>query len=178
MTQITRAQKGAIVALGLTFAMAGAAEAAEGKRADELQAVVDCRAVAENVARLACYDAAAARLDEAEAKGEVVVLDKAQRQQARREAFGFTIPSFDIFNRGSEAEAAGPMVFKVAEAWQDGNGRWGVELDTGAIWRQTDSESIYRKPKKGSSVELKPAAMGSYFMKIDGQRAVRAKRER
>lgn len=178
MTQITRAQKGAVVAVGLALVMAGAAEAADQKRAGELQAIVDCRAVADNVARLACYDAAALRLDEAEAKGEVVVLDKAQRQQARREAFGFSLPSLSILGRGGDEEESGRMTFKAANAWQDGNGRWAVELDSGAVWRQIDDENIYREPKAGSSVELRSAAMGSYFMKVDGQRAVRARRER
>ncbi|HEX6865720.1 MAG TPA: hypothetical protein VF122_00670, partial [Caulobacteraceae bacterium] len=91
MTQITRATKGALMTAALTL-MAGSAQAASD-RPPVLQAVVDCRAIADSSARLACYDAAAARLDEAEAKGDVVVLDREQRQQARREAFGFTMPS-------------------------------------------------------------------------------------
>ena len=62
MTQITRAKKGAVVAASVALAFAGSSQAApkDGARATVLQAVVNCRAVADTAARLACYDAAAA----------------------------------------------------------------------------------------------------------------------
>ena len=50
--------------------------------------------------RLACFDAAAARLDEAEKKGDIVVVDRRQAQEVRRQAFGFTLPSLTLFDRG------------------------------------------------------------------------------
>ena len=180
MTQFTPAKKGALVAAGLALAAAGAAQAAPGEagRAAVLQAVVDCRAVADSAARLACYDAAAAGLAEAEAKGDVVVLDRAQAQQARREAFGFSIPSFDLFNRGERPESMDRASFKVVRAWEYNNtGQWAMELDSGAVWRQTDQETLSRRPKPGSTVEIRSAAMGSYFMNVDGQRAIRVKRD-
>ncbi|HEX6860701.1 MAG TPA: hypothetical protein VF138_10945 [Caulobacteraceae bacterium] len=177
MTQNFLAQKGALVAALAVLAFPAASQAADARRAEELQAVVDCRAVADNVARLACYDSAAARLDEAEAKGDVVVLDKAQRQQARREAFGFNLPSIDIFSRDG-AEKMDRESFKVVRAWENNGGQVSVELETGAVWRQTDQELLSRRPKPGSTVEIRSAAMGSYLMNVDGQRAIRVTRER
>lgn len=177
MTQITRAKKGAVVAAAVALSAGGAWAATD--RAAVFQAVVDCRAIAEPNARLACYDTAAARLQEAEAKGDVVVLDRAQTQQARREAFGFSIPSFDLFNRGEAAEKLDRASFKVARAWQSGpNGQWVLELDSGAVWRQIDTETVYPKPKAGSTVEIRSAALGSYLANIDGRRAIRVKRDR
>lgn len=181
MTQFTRAKKGALVAAALALTAGGAAQSApnEGNRAAVLQAVVDCRAVADTAARLACYDAAAAQLDEAEAKGDLVVLDRAQTQQARREAFGFSIPTFDLFNRGERPEGLDRASFKVVRAWEASNtGQWAMELDSGAVWRQTDGEILSRRPKPGSTVEIRSAAMGGYFMNVDGQRAIRVKRDR
>lgn len=181
MTQITRAKKGAVVAASVALAFAGSSQAApnDGARATVLQAVVNCRAVADTAARLACYDAAAARLDEAEAKGDLVILDRAQSQQARREAFGFSIPSFDLFNRGEPAERLNRASFKVVRAWEIGaGGLWAMELDSGAVWRQTDGNKLSRRPKPGSTVEIRSAALGSYFMNVDGQTAIRVKRDR
>lgn len=177
MTQITRAKKGALVAAALAMA-AGAAQAADTPRAAILQEVVNCRAIADTAARLACYDAAAARLDEAEAKGDLVVLDRAQTQQARREAFGFSIPSFDLFNRGERPEKLDRASFKVVRAWDNNAGQWSFELDSGAVWRQTDQERLSRRPKAGSTVEIRSAALGSYLMNVDGQTAIRVKRDR
>ena len=177
MTQIISGQKGALVAAALALALGGTALAAP--RPATLQAVIDCRAVSEAAARLACYDAAAARLDEAEAKGDIVVMDREQTRQARREAFGFTLPSFDLFSRGESAEKLDRASFKVVRAWESGaNGQWSMELDSGAVWRQTDSETLSRRPKPGSTVEIRSAALGSYFMNVDGQRAIRVKRDR
>ena len=42
-------------------------------RAALVQTLSDCRKVADDPARLACYDAAAAALEQAEAKGDIVV---------------------------------------------------------------------------------------------------------
>ena len=180
MTQIDRAKKGALVAAALALTAAGAAQAApnDAPRAAVLQAVVNCRSVTDTAARLACYDAAAARLDEAEAKGDLVILDRDQTQQARREAFGFSIPSFDLFNRGAPAQKLDRAEFKVVRAWENNAGQWSVELDSGAVWRQTDQEMLSRRPKEGSTVEIRSAAMGSYLMNVDGQRAIRVKRDR
>ena len=69
--------------------------------------------------------------------------------------------------------------FKVARAWEIGaGGLWAMELDSGAVWRQTDGNKLSRRPKPGSTVEIRSAALGSYFMNVDGQTAIRVKRDR
>ncbi len=181
MTRLRHVKTGLLTAAALALAAAGGAQAqsGDGGRAAALQALVDCRAMADDTARLACYDAAAAGLQEAEAKGEVIVLDRAQAEQARREAFGFSIPSFDLFNRGERPERLDHAAFTVASADQAGfDGPWTIELDSGAVWRQIDHERLSRRPKPGMTVEVRSAAMGSYFMNVDGQRAIRVTRVR
>jgi len=181
MTRIYHVKMGAAMAALASFALGGAANAAsdEGGRAGALQALIDCRATAGDSARLACYDAAAAGLEAAEASGEVIVLDRAQADQARREAFGFAIPTFDLFNRGERPEKMDRASFTVVSASQAGfDGPWIIEVDSGAVWRQIDQERVSRRPKPGMGVEIRSAAMGSYFMNIDGQRAIRVTRER
>ncbi len=189
----TRAAMTVIAALGV-LAAAGAAESAKGpakasaqKRAAVLQAIVDCRAMTDTTARLACYDAAAAKLDEAEATGQVVVVDKDQARQVRREVFGLQLPSLDIFSAaapkaGPAGTAAVETVDRITEvvksATRVDGGRWSVELETGAVWRQIDDSELAGDPHPGSKVELRKAALGSFFMKIDGQPAIRAHRDR
>ena len=57
------------------------------------------------------------------------------------------------------------------------NGRWIIRLPDGAVWVQTDETILVRDPKPGAKVSIKRGAMGGYFLSVDGQRSMRAKRE-
>ena len=161
-------------------AVPGLVLAAEPKvsQAPAVRAVVDCRKITDGPQRLACFDAAVARLDEAQAKGDLVSIDREQRRTLRRETFGFALPSLSIFDRGGGAEEDAAQTFKVDHAFTDREGRWQIELAGGGFWRQTDSNSLLREPKPGSSALIKKGALGSFDMKIDGQASIRVRRER
>lgn len=169
-------------AVGLGGGPADAAGPSAKQRAAVLQAVVDCRKVADEHQRLVCYDAAAARLDEAEAKGQVVVVDREQARAVRKEVFGLQLPSLDVFSAASKGGDAREDVDRVdavvKAASQDQNGRWVFDLDSGAVWRQIDSYPLNREPHPGSKVEIRKAALGSFKMKVDGQPAIRVHRDR
>ncbi len=146
-------------------------------RASQLQAVVDCRKLADGAERLACYDAAAARLDAAEAAGDVVVVDKAQIREARRETFGFAFKMPSFMTAGATAEEMESVDGVVKSARLGADGKWVVVLENGAVWRQIDTERVRRGPKPGSKVVIKTAMMGSFRMNIDGQTAIRVHRD-
>ena len=74
------------------------------ERAKELQQLIDCRKIADPTQRLACFDQAASSLDQAEAKGDIVVVNREQARKVRRQAFGFTMPSISLFERGEKPE--------------------------------------------------------------------------
>jgi hypothetical protein len=181
MTLFTRPSMAALLTAGLV-AMAGgvspgwAQSPAASARAPALQSLLDCRAVAGDAQRLACFDKAAAGFGQAEAKGEVVVVDRDQVRQASRQSFGFNFRMPEVFTRGEKQEDLDRISAVAARAYQGGDGKWTVELEDGAVWRQIDSEKVSRAPRKGSKVEIRKAAMGSFFMNLDGQRAVRAQR--
>jgi hypothetical protein len=145
-----------------------------------MQKLADCRKITEDRARLGCYDAAASALDEAEAKGDVVVVDRAQAREVRRQAFGFSLPSLDIFDRGGSGadDSADRMTAKVARAYRRGDGKWVFELEDGAVWSQVDDAALPKGARGGSEVAIRKAALGSFFMNVDGQRAIRATRAR
>ncbi len=169
--------------LALVGALAGlalpalAADPGKLGRASAVKAVTDCRAISDPAARLACYDQATAALDVAEAKGDVVIVDREQVKQARQAAFGFNfrLPSF--MTQGEQPEALSRLSTTIASARQDPRGRWTITLQDGAVWRQIDTEKLRRAPVAGTPAELRTAALGSFFMKIEGLGVIRAKRE-
>lgn len=57
------------------------------------------------------------------------------------------------------------------------DGKWILSLDSGAVWRQTDTETVLRDPRAGSRVVIRAAALGSFLLSVDGQRSFRARRE-
>ena len=152
-------------------------------RAPELQAIVDCRALADRDARLNCYDSAADKLDKAEASGQVVVVDKEQVRKVRKDVFGLQLPSLDIFSavarKGPGAvEDIDQLQAVVKSASRIEQGRWVLELETGAVWRQTDDFGLARDPHPGSKIEIRKGALGSFYIKVDGQPSFKAHRDR
>lgn len=163
----------------MTLAMAGTGALAQGAPQDRpaaLQRLLACRGLAEGPARLACFDAAAAAFDQAESKGDVVVVDREQASRVKRQAFGLSLPSLSLFDRGEAAKPMEEIAAKVKSAYRGGEGRWVVELEDGATWVQTDQENLGRPPRPGSEVRIRRAALGGFMMNLDGQRAVRARR--
>lgn len=174
------AMAGALSAALVAGQIASAAETPK-VRAGALQTIVDCRKIADGVARLACFDAASAQLDAAEKAGDVVVLDRAQVKEAERSAFGFNfkMPSF-LTGGGDGSVKVEPMESLEAtlvSARKGPDGKWIFRLPDDAVWVQIDNDEIIRAPKAGSKVEIKRGMVGNYFLSVDGQRSVRAKRQ-
>jgi hypothetical protein len=164
-------------AAALTFAGVGLAADGPTGRAAQLQGVIDCRKVAGPTERLACYDAATATLDAAEKAGEVVVVDRAQVREARRAAFGFNFQMPAFMTRDAPPEELDRITATVDSARMDASGKWVIKLTDGAVWRQIDTKRIFKDPHHGSTVEIRTAALGSYFMKVDGQMQMRVRRD-
>ncbi len=171
-------------ALFATFAVAlgGGAKAAPptapaAKNAPAVQAVIDCKAIADDARRLACYDTAVAAMASAEQSGDLVSLDRQQRQQVRRQAFGFTLPSLSMFDVGEKGEGVNKIDEVVASASQDAYGKWTLRMQDGAVWRQIDDEMLSRRPKSGSNVVIQRGAIGSFMAIVDGQPGIRVHRD-
>jgi hypothetical protein len=171
-----RARLGTLVLAAAALGGAALAAPKSEGRAVALQKLADCRRLSENPARLACYDAAAAEIDAAETKGDIVVVDREQARQVRRQAFGLALPSLSLFDRGERPEAMDNITGKVVAAHQNHDGRWVLELEGGAVWTQLDYEPLPRGPKKGSTAAIRKSAFGGYFINLDQQRAFRAAR--
>lgn len=165
----------ALVLLTALVAPAVAQPAPEG-RAAILSKLSDCRKITENAQRLACFDSAVGALEQAEAKGEIVVVDREQARKVRRQAFGFNLPSLDLFDRGESPAEIANVSGKIATARQTGAGKWVVTLEGGAVWEQSDTAALNRPARPGMAVSIKRAALGSFLLSVDGQRSYRARR--
>ena len=163
-------------------ALPGAAPAQrEGRQRPELfEALVRCRAVTEDAARLQCFDAAAAALDAAAERREVVVVDRAQVRESRRRLFGLPLPRLPIFGGGDDddddADEVDHVEGVVASASQNGNGQWIVRLEDGATWVQTDNNPLALRPRPGQPVVVNRGVMGSYMMRVNRQPGIRVRR--
>ena len=146
-------------------------------RAQMLQSLIDCRKITDNTQRLACFDQAAAAMDQAEAKGDIVVVDREQARKVRRQAFGFSLPSITLFERGEKPEEINNMEGKIAAARQNNAGKWVIRLEDGATWVQIDTNEVPNAPKAGDTVTIRKAAMGSYMLSLGHHIAFRAHRE-
>ncbi len=147
------------------------AELARPKLFDD---VVACREITDEKTRLACYDQKVAALDEAQKKEEIILTDKAAVKEAKRGLFGFSIPKLKIF--GSDDEGVSEIETTIASASLPNGGKLTITLEDGARWLQIDTQAVFRAPKAGTKVRIRKAAMGSYFVNIDGARAIRMKR--
>ncbi|WP_133254929.1 hypothetical protein [Phenylobacterium hankyongense] len=159
----------------LAVAAAAPAQAAD-RRAAAFQDVLQCRTVTEAAARLSCYDAAAGRMDEAESRGDIVVIDRAQASAAHRQAFGLQLPSLAFVTRALKPEEVDSIDGVVSAAHQDVNGRWTMSLADGASWRQISGQ-VNRDPQRGSKVKIRKGTLGSFLMNIDGQPAIKVHRD-
>jgi hypothetical protein len=146
-------------------------------RAQMLQTLIDCRKLTDNAQRLACFDQAAAAMDQAEAKGDIVVVDREQARKVRRQAFGFTLPSLAMFERGEKPEEIDAMQGKIAAARQNNGGKWVIRLEDGAVWTQVDTNDVPNSPQAGDPVTIRKAALGSYMLSLGHHVSFRAHRE-
>ncbi len=160
----------------LTGGLAMAASPPVPARAPVIQSVLDCRKVEDTAQRLACYDKAVDTVAKADASGDLVTVDRDQRRTLRRQAYGFNLPSLNMFDRGEKVEENERLTAKVASASQDKNGRWVVRLDDGAVWAHTDDSTLYPGPRPGSTAVVRKGSLGSFFMNIDGKEDFKAAR--
>jgi hypothetical protein len=181
MPHATSAARPAFLAMAVlalaTPALAKDPPAIESRPA-ALKAVVDCRAITDSAQRLACYDDTVGKLDTAESSGQVVVLDREAARNVKRQAFGFSIPSINLFSKGEKEEEVNKLSDTIKSARERPDHRWVFELQSGGVWRQIDTAQFPRDPKAGDTVDIQRAALGSYMLKIDGkQPAVRVHRD-
>jgi hypothetical protein len=150
-----------------------------------LAPIYACADKTDPVARLACFDAAVAAVKAAEARSDIIAIDKPRAEAVRREAFGFRIPSLPRFGLGGAGAtgaaatgAASPsrerepqieeQTFAVARVGTSG-GRPAVFLENGGIWQIIESGEFNAPNRTPFNVRIRSAAMGSYILQVEGR---------
>lgn len=152
-------------------------QAAPQERAETLSRLTACRAIADGPARLGCYDAAVSALESAERQGEVVVLDRAQIGEARRQLFGFEMPAMPRLLGADPGAEIDSIETTLQSATEIGHNRWVFRLADGGVWRQIDTDPFRGQPRPGDAVRIRKASLGSFLMTVGGSRAIRVRRQ-
>lgn len=166
-------------------ALAGAAQAAEPATpgTPELyRQLVACRDIAAAEERLACYDRQVAAFDAATRTRDIVIADREEVRQARRGLFGFAAPVGRLLGMGGDGpdgadrDAIDRLETKVARVGRTGEGGWRLTFEEGGTWEQIDTRGWVMSPKTGQAAVISKAALGSFMVSVDGQRAIRMRR--
>jgi hypothetical protein len=169
---VMAAAAAALVAPAALPAQKGKAQA----RPEAFEALVRCRSLTDDAARLKCFDEAAATLQQQAENRDLVVVDRKQIQETKRGLFGLDIPDLNPFGSGDDGVEVKSIESVVRSATQDGDGRWILTLEDNSTWAQTDNYPFAVNPKRGHKVKIVKASMGSYMMRVNNQPGVRARR--
>jgi hypothetical protein len=169
---------GALALLAAGGALHAAAQAQEADRQSGdstglLNSLLECRALVEPAARLACYDAAAAAVSTARSSGDLLVADRTKVKAEREVNFG------GAADRGpwDDEPEVKERTFVVKSLQQTPGMLFIFVMEDGSVWQQTESV-IMRRPKPGDQVLVKSGAMGGFMAKVNEGRQFRIKRVR
>jgi hypothetical protein len=168
--------------LGLSaLAVATAVPAAEKvrDRPELFRNLIDCRGIADNVQRLACYDRSVGAMEEAEKKKDLVVVDRKEIRETKKSLFGFTLPKLSLFSSGNEKEDAADEVQEIEStvvgARMTKAGDWTLSLANDAgTWNTMGV--LKAPPQAGDKVKIRKASLGSYLGSVGISRGVRFRR--
>jgi hypothetical protein len=161
-------------------------------REDTLEAFGRCAAVADNTARLACYDRLAPRVKDALARPPAT-LDRTPTKQEQESWFGFNLD--DLFGGGSNAttpEAFGKERTPKVQAAREHEeiesissqlsevsftpfGQFIIFLANGQVWKQLQGDSArahFRSKPTDNTVTISRGFLGSYNLSLNGSAEV------
>jgi hypothetical protein len=165
----------ATLASGLALGLHAPAAAQPGTQSELVDKLKTCQSQADDTARLECFDAAVGQFVSANEAGEVRVIDREEIRENRRSLFGFNIPNKGILAEPDE-DVSDTLETTVTSVRYITSRKVRFRTEEGATWEIGNAPSRMRRIEVGDPVELKKAALGSYFVKIKGQRGVKGVR--
>ena len=167
-----------ILALAAPATAQPAKSRAAPSQARHLGALEACRAIGADAARLACFDRESAALLTASKSGELSVVDRADMRTARRSLFGFALPKLPFFAGDKSAdEVPDTLDSTVVTAQGIANDRYRILIAAGnALWETTELPINLDAPRAGQKIVISKGALGSYFLRINGQVGVKGRR--
>ncbi len=140
--------------------------------------LVDCRAIADAAARLACYDERVSELDTATKSKNLVVADRKEIRQVRKGLFGFSLPKIGgLFGGGGDdADDVKRIETTVTSVSTTRSGELRLVFAEGGTWEQIDVRSFVLRPRPGLKAEITKGSFGSYYVSVDGQPGIKMRR--
>ncbi len=165
----------AMLATSLGAGLHAPAAAQPGEENELIEKLKTCQAQSDDTARLECFDAAVGRFVSASEAGDVRVVDREEIRENRRSLFGFNIPNKGILAEPDD-EVSDTLETTVTSVRYITSRKVRFRTQEGATWEIGNAPSRMRRIEVGDPVEFKKAALGSYFVKIKGQRGVKGVR--
>jgi hypothetical protein len=164
-----------LAVVGLAATAAGAAKAPPAV-SPYINALEQCRQIADSAQRLACYDKAAPALITASRSGDINVVDRGQLRQARRSLFGFSMPKLPFFSGDrSVGDTPDQIETTIKSARELGYGKYRITITEGdAVWETT--EESFTEPRSGQKIIIRRGPLGSYFLRINGNSGIKGRR--
>lgn len=164
--------------VGLTLIAAGplSAQDSDGTDADHIEGLRACQAIADPTGRLDCFDRTVATMVAATEAGDLQFVDREDVATTRRRLFGFSLPDLGIFGKGDgeDMEMLESTISRVVSVRRD---TVVFQIEEGSLWQMSDTPArIIRRMEAGTPVVFKKAALGSYFIRVDGQTGIKGKR--
>ena len=164
----------AAISLASVALFAGVPATAQEVGEDALDAIRKCRDIAEDAARLACYDGATGSFIAASDSGEIELVDRQRADRTRKDLFGFSGARLPFFTDGEEIKEIESTITRVRRIGRDG---WQITIEDGdAVWQITNPPMRFNPPRVGDKVVIERGALTSYFIKVRTQIGVKGKR--
>ena len=172
---------GALLVLALAGGGVAAQTGSDSFDRERYNAMLRCTAIADPVARVACYDKAAMPAAAIEAPSKVARPPK-QRQPSRaapaaEKRFGLDSIAAARRPKDSTTASANAITARIVARSDQGAGLWRFMLDTGTSWEMTET-TPFDLPVAGDTVTIRRGKIGGYLMDIGSRSAVRVVRVR
>lgn len=143
-----------------------------------------CLNLGEDEMRLACFDREVVAFRNAKSLGKIKIIEKAEIDKIERDSFGLPQSGLlSVLRRGSEGQNNEPaelneVVLSISSFEINPLTKKAVlTLENGQTWEQSDSARIPRSlMRNAKEARISRAALGSFFVEVDGKTSFRAKR--
>lgn len=167
----------AIFLVGLALAAPAVAKKnPEGPPPKQLTDLMQCRTIADDAQRLACYDQAAGAVEKALSTNEIVAFDKQGVREKKKGLFGFGISNLGIFGDDDDEVQVSEIEGVLAGVSRNRDGGYLFILKDDTQWSQIDSKTLAFDPDPGTKLVVKRAALGSFILRVEGFPGVKVKR--
>ncbi len=127
-----------------------------------------CSDIVDAAQRLECFDA----VQRARGKGPAPEL---QRKERRRK-FGLPMPRLSLPHNATDAEGEDKVAVELAAVGRTHDGMLWIRTTEGVIWEQNDPTIVKIAPSVGSTIQIRRAAIGSYFCDMTKWQSVHCER--